>query len=189
MSTLHLLKTSLHPHQTRVRRTGFRATLRLRLFSISAWENFFCLHSLIALNWGVNQSDWCYCITKSALAICFSLAGFHSFLSSYCRSTLVVILLQELSLFFLQIKVFLLHLWVECDESVIQGFQTVEERQVAHLTFLPAVNLFIWHWSQPKRCIRSNKGTLGRILLSFINSRIRNRSPWRIFPQMTSLII
>ena len=61
------LKTSLCPHQVRVSRTGFRATLRQCLFWITGWKNFFCLHLLIALNWGVSQSNWCYYITKSAL--------------------------------------------------------------------------------------------------------------------------
>ena len=46
----------------------------------------------------------------------FSLAGFNSFLPSN-RFVLVIVLLQELTVFFLQIAVFLLRAWV----SVIQG--------------------------------------------------------------------
>ena len=51
MSTLHLLKTSLRPHQTRVFRTGFRVTLRLRLF----WN--FCLREFL-LSAFTNRFEW-----------------------------------------------------------------------------------------------------------------------------------
>ena len=108
ISAYLLLKTFLRLHQTIVRRTGFRATLRLRLFSISAWENLFCLQWLIALNWGVNQSDWCYCITKSALVVGNSLEKYCSCMSETSLTQHSFQILKKLG-----VKSYDLFLWTE----------------------------------------------------------------------------
>ena len=67
-SCLHL-KTISGMHNKQDSYLGFRETLRLHLFWISAWGNFLCLQSQISLNLGDNKSNCCYCLTKSVLVL------------------------------------------------------------------------------------------------------------------------
>ena len=76
-SCLHL-KTISGMHNKQDSYLGFRETLRLHLFWISAWGNFLCLQSQISLNLGDNKSNCCYCLTKSVLVYTTT---FHCFIT------------------------------------------------------------------------------------------------------------